>query len=316
MAESVYEIFKDKASLARDAADRRSAEVWSKDKRIAEIDRELSETGMKIFAAALSGEENRDAAYKALELRLISLKAEKKDRLTALGLPEDYTDVKYECEKCSDTGYVGIKMCDCLRRAITQQNFKNSGLGKYLENQTFESFDLSYYAFGEIREKMSGILEYTKSYAKNFSPADSESLLLVGATGLGKTHLSSAIAKCVIEKGYTVAYDSAQNIISAFERDRFAKDGERRDSEKYLNSDLLIIDDLGAEVQSKAATAYFYTIINTRILASKPTIVSTNLTPTQLNTQYERRIVSRLFGEYRVYEFAGDDIRGIKKLRS
>ncbi len=313
MAESVYEIFKDKARLARAAADKRTEEVCSKDERLAEIQRELSETGIKIFAAALSGEENRDSAYKALELRLTALKDEKKRRLAALGLPEDYTDVKYECPKCSDTGYVGIKACDCLKKAITQQNSKKSGLGKYLENQTFESLDLSFYPFGEIREKMSDIIKYAKEYAASFSPWDSESLLFVGPTGLGKTHISSAIAKCVIEKGYTVAYDSAQNIIASFERDRFERDGEARSSERFLNSDLLIIDDLGTEVQSKSATAYFYTIINTRILSSKPTIVSTNLTPTQLNNQYERRIVSRLFGEYRVYEFAGDDIRMKKK---
>lgn len=313
MSESVYDIFKDKASLARDAADRRTAQACAMDSRIAEIDKELSETGMKIFAAALSGEENRDAAYKKLETRLNILKAEKKDRLVALGLPEDYTDVKYECEACSDTGYVGIKMCSCLKKALIKQSYKNSGIGKYLEKQTFENFDVSLYPFGEIRQKMTEVLNRAKKYADTFSENTSDSLLFVGGTGLGKTHVSSAIAKSVIDKGFSVSYDSAQNIISAFERERFLRDGERHDSDRYLNADLLIIDDLGAEVQSKSSVSYFYTIINTRIIASKPTIVSTNLSAKELTYQYDSRIVSRLLGEYKVFLFEGDDIRKVKR---
>ena len=112
MAESVYETFKNKPFLAQEAADRRSAEVWEKDSRIEEIDRELSGTGLRIFAAALSGDEKRDDEFKKLESRISLLKAEKKSRLAVLGYPEDYTEVKYECPKCSDSGYIGIKMSD------------------------------------------------------------------------------------------------------------------------------------------------------------------------------------------------------------
>ncbi len=312
MEKSVYEIFKEKAPLARELAERRSYEVWAKDSEIEKIDKELSETGLRIFAAALSGEENRDAEYKKLENRLSSLKLEKKQRLEALGYPADYTEVKYECEKCSDTGYVGIKMCDCLKKALIQQSYRSSGIGKYLEKQTFDNFDLTLYQFGKIRENMSRILSRAKAFASEFSDSSAESLLFVGGTGLGKTHISSAIAKCVIEKGYSVSYDSAQNIISAFERERFGRD-DKQDSQKYLNADLLIIDDLGAEIQSKSSVSYFYTLINTRLISSKPTIISTNLTPKELTAQYEERIVSRLFGEYSVFLFEGEDIRKVKR---
>lgn len=310
MAESVYDLFKDKAKNARDAADKRSAEVWAKDKRIEEIEREISRTGMKLLSAALS--ENRDTLYKKIEAELFALNNEKKARLTALGLPEDYTDIKYECDKCSDTGYIGIKMCDCLKKAIYKENYKKSGIGKYLEKQTFDNFDLSLYPFGEARENMSLTLARAKAFAESFSSSTSESLLFVGKTGLGKTHISSAIAKTVIEKGFSVVYDSAQNIISAFERDRFVKEDER-ESEKYLNADLLIIDDLGAEVQNKSTASYFYTVLNTRLISAKPTIVSTNLSAKELTAQYEERIVSRLFGEYSVFLFTGEDIRKVKR---
>ncbi|MBR6633957.1 MAG: ATP-binding protein [Clostridia bacterium] len=313
MSENVYEIYENKAHLARKSADRRSAEVWAMDKRIAEIDKELSATGLKLLSAALLDDGKREEAYKRLEADIFALRDEKKKRLIALGLPEDYTDVKYQCEKCSDTGYVGIKMCECMKRALTKQNYKSSGIGKYLEGQTFDNFDLSLYPFGEARENMSRIFNQARSFADSFSPDSSESLFFMGGTGLGKTHLSSAIAKEVIEKGYSVVYDSAQNIISTFERERFARDESVLKSQKYFDAQLLIIDDFGTEIQSKSSISYFYTLINTRLISSKPTIISTNLSGKELNSQYDSRIVSRILGEYTIRQFMGEDIRKLKK---
>ncbi len=313
MSETIFDAFKFKAQNARDNADARRDEVWARDKRIEEIDRELSEIGMNVFRASLLDEEKREAEYKRLENSLALLKSERIERLSSLGLPADYTEPRYECKKCSDTGYIGFKMCDCLKKELVKKSYKSSGIGKYLEKQTFSNFDLSLYPFGEDRENMRFIYERAKSYAENFDRNTSDSLLFLGGTGLGKTHLSSAIAKVVIEKGYSVCYDSAQNIISAFEKERFAREGERSLTEKYFDSDLLIIDDLGAEVSSKTSVSYFYTLINTRLIAGKPVIVSTNLGVSALRTQYESRIVSRLLGEYTVSAFKGEDIRKLKK---
>lgn len=306
---SVFDTYKDKARLAREAADARSLEVWEKDPEIKNIDDELSGLGMALFAAALGDEEKREAEYCRIENRLELLKSEKKHRLKILGYPADYTEVKYSCPKCSDTGYVGIKMCDCLKRERIKENYKNSGLGRYLEKQTFDNFDTSLYPFGEKREKMSRIFEKAKRYAAEFNRDSADSLLFLGGTGLGKTHLSSAIAKVVIEKGYSVCYESAQNILTSFERERFLRDGEHSKCDVYFDCDLLIIDDLGAEVQSKNSVSYFYTLINTRLISGKAVIVSTNLTPEELKRQYESRIVSRLLGEYKVSLFDGEDVR-------
>lgn len=306
---SVFEMYKFKADKARAEADRRCELVWAKDSRIEEIDRELSKIGMDIFAASLLDDEKREAEYKRLETKLALLRSERKDRLLALGLDEHYTDVKYECEKCSDTGYVGIKMCDCLKKTVRQKSYKNSGIGKYLENQTFDNFDLNFYEFGKKRNDIADNVKRLKEYAEGFSENTTQSLLLMGGTGLGKTHLSSAIAKLVIEKGFSVYYDSAQNIISTFERDRFLRDGEKAVSDRYFDCDLLIIDDLGAEVHSKTSVAYFYTLINTRLISGKPVIVSTNLDAKGIAANYENRIASRLLGEYKVFWFEGKDLR-------
>ncbi|MBE6700527.1 MAG: ATP-binding protein [Ruminococcaceae bacterium] len=307
---SVYDIYSKRAEKKREEADERSRKAYLLDPRIEEIEKELSKSGIKLLSAALHGDENQ-TAYEKIQSQIRSLRDEKKERLIKLGLPEDYTDVKYDCEKCSDTGYVGIKMCDCLRRTIIQKKYETSGIGKYLQNQNFDNFDLSLYPFGKERESMTRTLDYCKNYAETFSADSSPSLLFVGGTGLGKTHLSSAIAQSVIDKGNYVCYESAHNIISVFERERFSP--EKTASDKFFQCDLLIIDDLGAEIQSKSSVSYFYTLINTRLISSKPTIISTNLSATELKRQYEDRIVSRLFGEYSVFLFEGEDIRKIKR---
>jgi DNA replication protein DnaC len=131
-----------------------------------------------------------------------------------------------------------------------------------------------------------------------------------GETGLGKTHLSLAIAGEVIEKGYTVLYNSAQNIFNELQKERFGKgDSDGRFEPMVLECDLLVIDDLGAEFSTQFTNAALYNIVNTRINASLPTIISTNLSLKELEERYTRRISSRLIGEYNTLYFIGGDVR-------
>ena len=158
---------------------------------------------------------------------------------------------------------------------------------------------------------MSEILEYCKCYAEDFSP-DSESLYMHGATGLGKTHLSLAIANVVAEKGFRVIYDSAQNLLSSLEKEKFSYSNSGEREKEVLECDLLIIDDLGSEFSTQFTTAAVYNIVNTRNNRSKPVIISTNLTDTELEAKYSQRITSRIIGEYVSLLFIGRDIRQLK----
>ena len=306
--------FEDRRKLALAEAEKREAEVYAKSSEIRAIDLELSNTGLKLFKAGLLPETKRKAEFDRLENLTFSLQAKKRELLSKLGYPEDYTKPHFECEKCADTGYVGHKMCDCYKNYLVRERAHASGLGKYLDSQNFDTFSLEYYP-QKSRTTMKVNLDSCRDFAERFDGKNGESLLFVGTTGLGKTHLSSAIAQKVIEKGFSVVYDSAQNILATFERDRFSQ-SISKPSDKYFNCDLLIIDDLGTELRGTSSASYFYTLINSRLVASRSVIISTNLSPTALSQQYEERFVSRLFGEYNVFIFEGEDIRKIKKVRS
>ena len=298
------EAFEKKHLDASAKAEERRRYLWEKVEGVREIDEALSLTASRIFGAALGGKT-------ALEEKMAQIKKDAEDLrdarailLEKAGFPKDYSDIKYDCEKCKDLGFADTKMCDCFRRALILKGYETSGLGALIGKQTFDNFSLDYFS-GEDRERMAKNLEITRAFADGFSK-NSGSLLFMGGTGLGKTHLSSALAKAVIDKGHDVLYTSALNMITDFEREKFKGDG---DTSHYLSTELLIIDDLGTEGNGAFTESFVYNVIDTRICKGLPTVVSTNLTAHELSARYGERIFSRLLGVYTPLVFCGKDIR-------
>jgi DNA replication protein DnaC len=185
-------------------------------------------------------------------------------------------------------------------------------MGNLIDKQCFENFNLGVYKSNpEVAARMERNLRIAKAYAENFT-RHHDNLLLIGTTGTGKTHVSTAIAKVVISQGFDVLYDSAQNIINDFENDKFRSGycNTESASAKYLECDLLIIDDLGAEFVSQFSVAALYNLINTRQNKGLSTIISTNLSGPELAGKYDGRIYSRIVGaDYIVLRFEGNDYR-------
>lgn len=273
-------------------ADAKNEKLRAESEEIRVIDSELVKTGLSIFKAACEGRE-----IAPIKERNLALMKRRRDIMVSLGYPEDYTEVKYSCSVCSDTGFIDGKMCTCFREALLRENILSSGIGNLIDRQSFENFSLDGYD-DDVREIMNANLIIAKRYAETFGK-DSKNLLLIGPTGTGKTHLSTAIAKTVIEAGHEVIYDSVQNIMSAFEDDKFRSGyGQyEQKSLKYLECDLLIIDDLGTEFVSQFTLSALYNLLNSRMNKSLPTVISTNLERGELERIYEDRIFSRIIGK-------------------
>lgn len=298
----------------------RMREVEAGHPEMAEINAALSQTGLRIFEAAMAGREG-------LEQRIAKLRDDNRrlldDRaalLTVYGYPADYLDLKYECSTCMDTGFIdnGTRLCTCMRRALVLAGYESSGIGPLLERQTFENFSLQYYTDPADRRRMEQVLETARRYVGLFSDEKSQNLLFFGQTGLGKTHLSSAIAKSLIDRGFDVLYETAQNLFGDFEDEKFNRayntGVEERKTDRYFSCDLLIIDDLGAELSNQFTASCLYNLINTRFNMGKSCIISTNLTHPEIEKRYSQRVLSRLLGQYQNLQFTGRDIRMMKKL--
>lgn len=301
----VKEIIERRRELAISLADARLFEVASRSEKIARIDAELKNTGLLLFKTACQGGDTTP-----IKERNLALQREREEELVRLGLPKDYTEPNYTCKICSDTGYAGSRSCTCLRELLITENIKSSGMGSLIEKQSFDNFALSRYE-GEERRRMEYNLSVARDFAESFMQKP-KTLLFMGKTGTGKTHLSTAIAKRAIEQYHEVLYDSAQNIVNAFETDKF-KSGYgpfEPKGDKYLECDLLIIDDLGAEFTSQFTVSCIYNLINTRQNKGLSTIISTNLSYDELKGRYEDRIFSRLVGsDSQLLLFVGNDGR-------
>lgn len=278
-----------------------------------EIDEAFPEIGSRIIALV-----TEKLTKDEIDIRIANLKAEsdaleeaRADCLKSNGYPSDYTRPHYSCGKCGDTGYINGKMCECMRRECILLGYENSGLGVLLGKQKFSNFSLEYYT-GESKITMEYNLKACIDYAENFGEG-APSMLFIGDTGLGKTHLSTAIAGNIIGRGFNVKYETAQNLISVFSHERFGRNygdsfGEEVSSD-YFNCDLLIIDDFGTEESNQFSISVFYNLINTRINRGLPVIINTNLREKEIRARYADRITSRLFGEFTVLAFPGRDIR-------
>ena len=287
-------------------SEKRTFKLRMESEEIRAIDEELSGTGFALFRAACNKQD-----ITPIKKRNLELQERKKEIIKSLGYPEDYTEVKYCCGICSDTGYTPAgAMCGCFKEALVKATVASSGMGLLLEKQTFDNFSLQGYE-GPAVEKMKRNVEMAKDFAFGFgkNPA---TLVLFGTTGTGKTHVSSAIAKVVIEKGFDVIYDSAQNIMNDFEDDRFRSGygPSEKKSDRYNECDLLIIDDLGTEFSTPFTVSCLYNLINTRQNRGLSTVISTNLPFEELAKKYEDRIFSRIIGkDSKILNFVGKDRR-------
>lgn len=281
---------------------------------LAEIDKALSNAGLKVFAAAVEGGDDLAEKIEEMSRENLELQAKRKAFLESKGLPDNADEPHYDCNICHDEGFTDGRMCKCFRQALVDLTFETSGIGYLAESQSFETFSTDYFKNDpRALESMEIISMLCRDYAENFTPGKARNLLFIGNTGLGKTHLSTAIAKKVIERGCDVVYDTAQNIFADFEIEHFSRNRDEEDrTSRYFDCDLLIIDDLGTEMTNSFTVSTLYNVINTRLNHRSAMIINTNLGQSDLRNRYSDRITSRLFGDFSPLHFIGRDVRSGK----
>ena len=323
MAYSNEVVRKARAELASRKADHESKlnarlhEAYVKVPRVKEIDILLRKSMALAVQAAFQTGGDAKAAVEEVKQANLALQAERKALIEQHFAP-GYLDETPICPKCGGSGYIGTFMCQCLRELCRQQQEKEVALLAD-DGQHFGAFRLDLYSDRadpktglSPRAIMARGYDICRHYAQTFTPA-SGNLLFNGGTGLGKTFLSACIAREVAAKGYSVAYETAAHLFSKLEKHRFHPDEETAQEMKRINGcDLLIIDDLGTELPGQFVTAALYALVNDRLLAGKPMVISTNLNIKEIRERYSPQIGSRLYGNFERIAFVGEDIRVLK----
>ena len=308
-----------RAILAQKKADRESENAarlqaaYARLPRLKEIDMALVRTMAQAAQTAFLQGADGKAALEQVRQTNLQLQQERNTLAQKLG----FLTEEPICPHCSGNGYVGAEMCHCLKEICMAEQRKD--MGAAFQNAGFETFKLDYYSDAVIpqlktspRFVMEKTLDSCRRYARNFT-MDSGNLLFSGGTGLGKTHLALAIGAAVGEQGYSVCYETAASLFTKLEKAKFAPSEETiREADKLERCDLLILDDLGTEMPSQFVTAALYGLLNARLLAGRPMIITTNLNVDEAAGRYSMQIASRLYGDFKRLTFLGSDIRILK----
>lgn len=295
----------------------RKTALYSKLPRLQAIEEELVKLSIDITKSILSNSQDSQELLEILHKKQMDLKMERVELLSSNNYPRDYLELRYQCKSCKDTGYIDNKKCSCLIQKEIEQLYKQSNMGSSFKKENFDMFRLDLYSNesedGRIspQENMKDIYMTCINYVRNFDSHD-KNLFFIGKPGLGKTFLCNSIAKELLDAGKSVIYQSCPDLIDAIRKYKF--DFEKEDEntpylEELYNCDLLIIDDLGTELSTQFSSLAIYNILNRRLINDKKAIISTNLNTDELMSTYSERIYSRIFGNFSMYKFFGDDIR-------
>ena len=297
---------------------KRSGEIALVAPEVEILQRKLRATGFELMGVVTCKDGNTAEKVKEIQEKNLNTQRSIEEILEAVKGDRHYLDVHYYCDKCQDSGYAQGRRCSCMEDLLKKLTAQELNKNCLIELHGFMDFRLDYYdktAESGISpyEKMSQNLSFCKSYAENFSDK-SPSMFFFGKTGLGKTFLSSCIAKALLEKGVNVVFGSLIDFLRRIENEHFGR-AEGNTLDAMINADLVILDDLGSEFQTSFTESAVYDIINSRINLGKPTIISTNLSHGELSEKYNERIISRLTGCFMPISFIGRDIRHLKMRR-
>lgn len=216
----------------------------------------------------------------------------------------------YSCKKCSDSGFVDGKYCSCLIKEVNNILIKESGFEK-LEDFKDVKFDIF-----EDKEYMQSL--YQKMQKWCHSNFEKNIIFISGNTGVGKSHLTRCMANELINENYVVFFTTSFAMHQDFVKSHMTRDLELKNSllDRYLNADILFIDDLGTELRNPLITInYLYHVINERKINKRPTIITSNLDLYDLQDYYDERISSRIIDKQSsiCLSIQGEDLR-LKKV--
>ena len=298
----------------------RRKEIYARLPVVRQLEAEIAERSVACAKKLLEGDKS---VLDRLKEDLRDLREQKALIIRAAGYPDDYLELHYRCPDCRDTGLSDGRKCHCFLQAQMKLLHAQSNLEDVLERENFKALSYEYYDDTEIlpqlgitnaaymRRVVAGCREFVRDFDKKH-----DNLLFTGSTGVGKTFLTNCIARELMDDFHSVIYLTASDLFDVFSRNKFDYDNAEDMKDMYrfiLDCDLLIIDDLGTELNNSFTSSQLFYCINERMNMSRSTIISTNLTLARLRDSYTDRVTSRIMSGYRIIPLYGGDIRLLKK---
>lgn len=313
-ANELSKIYSDIRDTEVNALKERRKEIDTKLPVISDIEKKIAKLSIELAVSSFKDIEDRNTYLKNLKEQITNLRVKKSELLVENGYSIDYLNLHYRCNKCKDTGYIGAEKCICYKQKLISLYYKDSIQSNILFSNSFENFNINYYSSQKSASEPrsprknieDNIIPFVMDYLKTFEKTNSN-LLFYGNSGTGKTFLSNCIAKDLLDKGFLVIYRTSDDLIRDLKKIKFENDYQLEDM--LLNCDLLILDDLGTEQVTDFSSTELFNLLNKKLLMGKKMLISSNYSLERLSKTYSERITSRLFGNFNLFKFYGDDIR-------
>ena len=309
--DEVEQIYLERRRAAEDRAAESRARIEKAVPEFARLEKEQAELRGRLIEARRSGS-GRLAADLDKQIRATVLM--KETLLQEAGFSPEDLKPQWNCPICRDTGYTEEGRCSCFRPTLVNVLYHGSPLWERGNEESFETFDITRFdtrpdarlGGDSARGVMLKNLRTAKTFVRNFG-TKMQNMLLFGPTGTGKTFLCNCIAGALMKQGWAVVYMTAAEYFRLLGDIAFGR-SEQTIEGLMDSADLLIIDDLGTEIETAANVSLLEETVDRRFRRKQSTVISTNLTPEDIRHRYIERIGSRLLC-YQTLPFGGSDLR-------
>jgi DNA replication protein DnaC len=316
--DTIMRTYEEKQRAARLRQEKLREQIYREIPALEAMDEQIASFSVRQARLLLDGD---NGALATLKEQLQKAREKRAGLLDAAGYSPSDLEPVYECSDCQDTGYIGQKRCHCFKQAAIDLIYTQSNIKSILETENFDTLSFQYYS-DQVTDPASGrsplanaklAVSSCHSFVEQFDDTF-ENLFFYGSTGVGKTFLSNCVAKALMDSGHSVLYFTSFQLFNILEESKFHQDADaKQQQEDLFTCDLLIIDDLGAELTNRFSVSQLFLCLNERMLRKKSTVISSNLDLEKLFETYSERNFSRIISNYTLLKLTGADIRRQKR---
>jgi len=187
------------------------------------------------------------------------------------------------CPACNDTGWktIGegrerrVTRCDCQRQQYIQKLLERARIPQRYQHCELSNFDV---LSGPHERAQQKALVMAQSFVREY-PGDHAGMLLIGPIGVGKTHLSVGILKdLIVTKNIPCLFYDYRELLKEIQNSYNASVAttEMQILRPIFETDVLVLDELGAVKPTEWVWDTVSHILNTRYNDKRTTIFTTN----------------------------------------